>query len=1572
MRKLITKLARLGAVCFIFLQTISLSASNRHGSPNELNFSAAAVCDLVFTVENSTDEICFGANDGTISVEATATGAVEYNLNGGAFSSQNNWTALAPGTYTVIAQIVGDPACFEISNFIIFQGTLPQPDLTGDLFPCSGSTQIYTTPFHAGSSWVWNLSGGGQIVSQNQNSISVHWTGAPGANFSISVTETDSKGCSENDQISVSIRQTIMICNDIVQVSLGDNCKTTISPDMILEGTYQTFDGIMVNITPIGGNGPASGGTMGNMILAKGTYKVTVNEPCTGNSCWATIHAEDKQGPIFDCKMLEIPCTKLDTAATIPNLAGMPLDVTIGGLNGVTIHDNCGIVTVFYSDEFTAFDCPANFVGKLTRNWTAIDMSGNVGTCSQMIRILDPILANVVFPKDTFFTCLDKNFAPSRAGSPTLDGFPLFPNSPFCKINAAFEDDTLDVCDGTFKILRTWTVFDWCLATNIPGMPGFDSNLPVNPRRGLQIIKIEDKNLPTFICPVSVKAEIDPFNCTGYIDLPDVIVNDACSRIYSAVAKFGNGFLNGQITTFPGNNLWLPDTMARFGILENLPLGDHEILYEIKDDCNNVGTCTFQITVEDDAPPTAVCVENTKVGVGIDGTASVSANVFDHGSTDNCGQIYFKARRMDGDPCNLSASNLFDDRVKFCCDDIGKIITVIVRVYDQQPDPGKVADFYLQNHGDDCMVQVKVEDKLKPYCAAPHDVTVDCSAFDPTLWAYGTANVIDNCEIDTVTISINYNDFDTICHRGMLRRTFTGRDSYGNASSCQQKITVNYNTNYKVRFPDDILVNTCNGATNYGEPIFTGKDCETPAVSYTDEVFNLVPDACFKILRKWKVADWCNFDANAQPIFVPNPLSTDVGQLVSADNFNKGYFTYWQVIKVVDNQKPMITDCPVATIVVEDVSANDPTKWNKPQYWDEKHQSHDLCESPAPLSISATDACSGANLTILYSIQLDWNGDGVFDLTLLPGQAGAPILEETVNGSIKTVSIHPNFEFPHGKHRISWIVRDGCGNEATCQFPFIIRDGKAPTVVCHNGLAVNIMPTKMIQIWASDFVQYVQDNCTPADQLVLSIRKTGSGTGFPTDAAGNPILGLTFDCDDLGTVFVEIWAKDKAGNAAFCETYILIQDNNSSCNQTTAQVAGSLETEDVDAVENAKVKISGSSNAFPAPNYFTGNDGKYNFNALPIGDDYLIEPNLNENWLNGVTTYDLLLISRHIMGVKPFETPYKTIAADANRTGSVTTNDIVQLRKLILGVIDTIPGNTSWRFVPRNHPFSNPQNPWAGAGFPEKMTVADLQSNLNGGDFVGLKTGDVNNNALANGLMASDDRTKSGKTLHFETDEKLFRGGDEFTVKFSSDDLARVLGYQFSLAFDPAFLEITDLAPGNLPDLTAENFGTSHLSEGILTTSFHTNYIGIGRKEVFTLHFKAKKAGRLSQILQLSNRITPTEAYSREEEKLDVVLRFLSKKGATEAGVGFELYQNTPNPFNEKTSISFNLPDDAKVVLTISDARGKILQTQKGKFERGVNAFEILKKDLPDAGVLFYKLETPFGNDSKKMILMNR
>jgi hypothetical protein len=100
---------------------------------------------------------------------------------------------------------------------------------------------------------------------------------------------------------------------------------------------------------------------------------------------------------------------------------------------------------------------------------------------------------------------------------------------------------------------------------------------------------------------------------------------------------------------------------------------------------------------------------------------------------------------------------------------------------------------------------------------------------------------------------------------------------------------------------------------------------------------------------------------------------------------------------------------------------------------------------------------------------------------------------------------------------------------------------------------------------------------------------------------------------------------------------------------------------------------------------------------------------------------------------------------------------------------------------------------------------------------------------------------------------------------------------------------------------------------------------------------------------------------------MDIALRF---DGKIIAGVGFELYQNQPNPFVNKTAIGFHLPEATTATLTVYDETGRVVFTQKGDYAKGYNALSLDRALLSTRGVMYYTLETATASATKKMIQM--
>lgn len=201
------------------------------------------------------------------------------------------------------------------------------------------------------------------------------------------------------------------------------------------------------------------------------------------------------------------------------------------------------------------------------------------------------------------------------------------------------------------------------------------------------------------------------------------------------------------------------------------------------------------------------------------------------------------------------------------------------------------------------------------------------------------------------------------------------------------------------------------------------------------------------------------------------------------------------------------------------------------------------------------------------------------------------------------------------------------------------------------------------------------------------------------------------------------------------------------------------------------------------------------------------------------------------------------------------------------------------------------------------------------------------------------------------------KAGETFTVNFRAAE--RAIGYQFTLYFPN--LEVTEVTPG--AEMKLENFGIFN-GDHSLTTSFDNERVN----GEFAITFRAKASGTLSQMLKVSSRITKAEAYNMNRDRQSIALRFNGDGGSTVTGLGFELYQNQPNPWMTKTQIGFFLPEATEVTLTVFDETGRTVYTQKGAFSKGYNAFAIDRALVNTTGVLYYKLETSTDSAVKKMI----
>jgi hypothetical protein len=180
-------------------------------------------------------------------------------------------------------------------------------------------------------------------------------------------------------------------------------------------------------------------------------------------------------------------------------------------------------------------------------------------------------------------------------------------------------------------------------------------------------------------------------------------------------------------------------------------------------------------------------------------------------------------------------------------------------------------------------------------------------------------------------------------------------------------------------------------------------------------------------------------------------------------------------------------------------------------------------------------------------------------------------------------------------------------------------------------------------------------------------------------------------------------------------------------------------------------------------------------------------------------------------------------------------------------------------------------------------------------------------------------------------------------------------------------LEMVDVASGAVV-MTEANVGL--LSNEVVTVSYHngTAKTATENESVFTMVFTATEDGQLSEMIEVTSKVTAAEAYLGTELEIREVL--ISTRGDITARVANNLYQNEPNPFKDQTMIRFELAEEGAVLFTVTDIAGKTLKVINTIGSKGMNLLPLDADDLGVTGVLYYTIESGEFTATKKMIVV--
>ncbi|MCF8243733.1 MAG: T9SS type A sorting domain-containing protein [Saprospiraceae bacterium] len=574
----------------------------------------------------------------------------------------------------------------------------------------------------------------------------------------------------------------------------------------------------------------------------------------------------------------------------------------------------------------------------------------------------------------------------------------------------------------------------------------------------------------------------------------------------------------------------------------------------------------------------------------------------------------------------------------------------------------------------------------------------------------------------------------------------------------------------------------------------------------------------------------------------------------------------------------------------------------------------------------------------------------VVQATAVDNCPGNPV---TITNSYNDNGANASDSYPVGETIVTWTFSDACGNSVTQQTVVSICETITPSITCNtitididsNGIAV----LNIDSLLAAGFIGG-SDNCT---EVTFDITPD---TITCADLTGDPTM-LTY----------MLTVTDACGNSTTCDNgSVVVSDPLNICIQDdTLVVSGLIFNEFHQPLTGVDVQLSDNGNMSHA---FSQNLGLFVFQNVPPGMSCKLQPVKEGGLLNGVTTFDLVILQNHILGTQSLTSPYKLIAADVNNSGSISTFDIVSLRKAILHMTDSFPNNNAWRFIEAGYHFPNPNNPFVEP-LPESTWLNNMHHDMSGRNFVAVKIGDLNNSAVLNFHEEEvEERNQAGELTLAVPNWKL-AAGKEVRIPVNCGEAVDLAALQGTIEFDPTKMSFVGAMPVELDGLGADNFGEP--ATGSLTMSWH-NASGQpleAGSTLFYLQFLMYENASVEGAIAMNSTITPAIAYENGGIPLNVRWRIHeAPQMPVDAAPLFLLGQNRPNPFNAETRIEFMLKERMPVTLEIIDLSGRKTLILQSTEDAGWHEVVVDKSMMGGPGVYIYQLTTPSGTERRKMV----
>ncbi|MBK9566636.1 MAG: T9SS type A sorting domain-containing protein [Saprospiraceae bacterium] len=614
----------------------------------------------------------------------------------------------------------------------------------------------------------------------------------------------------------------------------------------------------------------------------------------------------------------------------------------------------------------------------------------------------------------------------------------------------------------------------------------------------------------------------------------------------------------------------------------------------------------------------------------------------------------------------------------------------------------------------------------------PKDVTVSCHDEIWNLSIYGNATITEGYKTYSAgTPVVKY--FLNSCNSGYITRTWMVEDNMWRWHSCTQTIYVSPGSasGPYITWPQDIELTGCNPQTSpnqlppgYNYPEWDNTGCGMYGKSYSDMLFT-VNSQCKKIMRTWKVMDWCT----------------------TTSSYSNTFYKHVQFIYIVNNIPPVV-NCP-ANITIESINCQ-----NAYLTTNSLTLAPGTCGGEFEITNNSPYATSkGNNISGTYPIgttkvsySIRYGCGKTFycntNVTVLNGAKPVPYCLGEIVTALMGVDTDKDGKFDNGMVEI-WAKDLNKGSHSKCgnhplKFSFSKNVNETYRIFTCDHIGKN-----NVEIWVTDS-EGAQTFC----MTEINVQNNGANipnckpkTATPPPTPVAPIVTsrrlngtvTTITDKPLEQVDVKLEYKDAiityTSKFDTIETLLLDSFINASGYKLYRYTYGKKINEKRD-----------TNTSFITRSVKTIVDGKFKFDTSALANkSAFVSATYSDSTHSHIDQKDVLLLQKFLAGEITFSSYQQYLASDIDENGRIDETDLQALTDLVEKRIAGLPGSFQWFLLDTKAAYPNPSDVLKGS-LPLKISLDSITSTTPDVNFVAIKKGNI---SVDQGSIKEDLQTES-------------------------------------------------------------------------------------------------------------------------------------------------------------------------------------------------------------------------------------